>query len=54
MAVECAKQTGAKKLIFYHFDPGYDDKKLNSIKKIYEKSNEKIILAYEGLEIKLI
>lgn len=54
MAVECAKQTNAKKLIFYHFDPGYDDKKLNSIKKIYEKSNEKIILAYEGLEIKLI
>lgn len=54
MAVECAKQTGAKKLIFYHFDPGYDDKKLNSIKKHYEKTNENVMLAHEGLEIKLI
>ena len=52
MAVECAKQAGAKKLIFYHFDPGYDDKKLNSIKKHYE--NENAQLAYEGLEINLI
>ena len=52
MAVECAKQAGAKKLIFYHFDPGYDDKKLNSIKKQYE--NENTQLAYEGLEINLI
>ena len=54
MAVECAKQTGAKKLIFYHFDPGYDDKKLNSIKKHYEKTNENVMLAHEGLEINLI
>ena len=54
MAVECAQQCGAKKLIFYHFDPRYDDKKLNSIKEHYEKSNENVQLAYEGLEIKLI
>ncbi len=54
MAVECAKQTGAKKLIFYHFDPGYDDKKLNSIKKHYEKTNENVMLAHESLEINLI
>jgi len=54
MAVDCAKQAGAKKLIFFHFDPGYDDKKLNSIKNHYEKVEENIQLAYEGLEIDLL
>ena len=53
MAVDCAKQADAKKLIFFHFDPGYDDKKLNSIKTHYEKSEKNVILAYEGLEIDL-
>lgn len=54
MAVECAKQSGAKKLIFYHYDPGYNDKKLNSIKQHYEKAYEDVQLAYEGLEISLL
>lgn len=54
MAVECANQTNAKKLVFFHFDPGYDDKKLNSIKKHYEKVNKNILLAHEGMEIDLI
>ena len=54
MAVECAKQACAKKLVFFHFDPGYDDKKLNSIKEHYEKSFENAQLAYEGLEINLL
>ena len=53
MAVDCAKQAEAKKLIFFHFDPGYDDKKLNSIKKHYESISENIQLAQEGLEIDL-
>lgn len=53
MAVDCAKQAGAKQLVFYHFDPCYDDKKLNSIKKHYESDNS-IQLAYEGLEIDLL
>lgn len=52
MAVECAKQANAKNLIFFHFDPAYDDKKLNSIKKQYETEN--IRLAYEGMEVELI
>ena len=52
MAIECKKQIGAKKLIFFHFDPSYDDNKLNVIKEHY-KDLENVQLAYEGLEIEL-
>ena len=50
MAVECKHQANAEKLVFFHYDPGYDDNKLNAIKEHY-KNDESIILAYEGLEI---
>lgn len=53
MAVECKEQSNADKLVFFHYDPDYDDNKLNSIKEKY-KDNENIILAYEGLEIDLL
>lgn len=52
MAIECQKQVGAKKLIFFHFDPSYDDNKLNIIKEHY-KDLENVQLAYEGLELEL-
>ncbi len=52
MALECQKQVGAQKLIFFHFDPTYDDNKLNIIKEHY-KDLENAELAYEGLEIEL-
>jgi ribonuclease BN (tRNA processing enzyme) len=52
MALECQKQTNAGKLVFFHFDPGYDDNKLNVIKDHY-KDHENAILAHEGLEIDL-
>lgn len=51
MALEAKNQTGAEKLVFFHFDPDYDDNKLNSIKEQYKDDN--IILAQEGLEIEL-
>ncbi len=54
MAIEAKKQTEAKKLVFFHFDPSYDDNKLNLIKEQYKDPQENIILAYEGLEINLI
>ena len=54
MALECGKQANAKQLIFFHFDPSYDDKKLNSIKNNYEKSYENVKLAYEGMVIDLL
>ena len=53
MAVECKKQANAEKLVFFHYDPDYDDNKLNSIKEFY-KDDDSIILAYEGLEIDLL
>ena len=53
MAVECKDQSSAEKLIFFHFDPSYDDNKLNAIKEHY-KNREDIIMAYEGLEIELL
>ena len=52
MAIDCQKQAGAKKLIFFHFDPAYDDNKLNIIKEHY-KDLENAELAYEGLEVEL-
>lgn len=52
MAIECQKQVGAEKLVFFHFDPSYNDKKLNIIKQHYSEL-ENVQLAYEGLEIEL-
>ncbi len=53
MAIECQNQTEAKKLVFFHFDPGYDDTKLNGIKEQYKPLGDRVILAYEGLELDL-
>lgn len=54
MAIECQNQTEAKKLVFFHFDPGYDDTKLNGIKEQYKPLGDRVILAYEGLELDLL
>lgn len=53
MALESQKQSGAKKLVFYHFDPGYNDTKLDEISKSFKKVSDTAQLAYEGLEITL-
>ena len=53
MAVEAQKQANAKKLVFFHYDPDYDDNKLNIIKEHYKANDEKVILPYEGLQIEL-
>ena len=54
MAVECQKQVNAEQLVFFHFDPGYDDEKLDEINEHYKALGGKAILAYEGLEIDLL
>lgn len=54
MAIECQNQTNAEKLVFFHFDPEYDDEKLDSIKEQYKAISDRAILAYEGLEIDLL
>ena len=51
MATESMKQTKAKSLVFFHFDPGYDDTKLNRIREHYSSNNKNVQLAYEGLEL---
>lgn len=53
MALDCKKQSGAKKLCFYHFDPSYNDEKLDEMANHYQRICDTAQLAYEGLEISL-
>lgn len=53
MALDAKKQSDAKKLVFYHFDPGYNDEKLNEIAQHYQKICDTAYVAYEGFEIVL-
>lgn len=53
MALECQKQSGAKKLAFYHFDPDYSDETLDDLAQKYQSGSENVYVAYEGLEIVL-
>lgn len=54
MAVEVMKQTKAKKLVFFHYDPSYDDVKLERIAEHYTTDNKNAYMAYEGLEFDLL
>ncbi len=53
MALEAQKQSGAKLLAFYHFDPGYNDGKLGDIAQHYKNEVSNAFVAKEGLEIVL-
>ena len=53
MAVEVMKQTNARTLVCYHYDPNYNDEKLSRIKEHYCSNNPNIIFSYEGLEMDL-
>lgn len=53
MAVETMKQTNAKNLVFFHYDPSYDDTKLARIKEHYLAENKNVYMSYEGFEIQL-
>ena len=52
MALDCKKQVGAKQIVFFHYDPGYNDEKLDLLAEEY--ADENAIMAYEGLEISLL
>ncbi len=52
MALDCKNQIEAKKIVFFHYDPSYDDEKLDMLAEEYADSNA--IMAYEGLEISLL
>lgn len=53
MAVEAMKQTSAKNLVFSHYDPSYDDAKLNRIQERYVTDFKNVHLAYEGLNFSI-
>lgn len=53
MAMEVKRQTGADKLVFFHFDPSYNDDKLRQIEGHYA-SDGKVIMASENLQIDLM
>ena len=52
MALDAKKQIGAEQLVYYHFDPAYDDNKLNEINKAYGRDDA--VMAKEGLEINIL
>ena len=54
MAVEVMKQTKAKSLVFFHYDPSYDDTRLARIQEHHTSSSKNIHMAYEGLEFNLL
>lgn len=54
MALESQDSCHAQKVIFYHYDPSYDDEKLNTIAKLYGDVADKADFSYEGMEINLI
>lgn len=51
MALEEAKNAKAKKLFFFHYDPDYDDKKLETLEKEY--SNNTASFAKENYEFEI-
>lgn len=53
MALEAMHQTGAKNLVFFHYEPSYDDSKLDKIKELYTSQNKNVYMAYEGLELNI-
>ena len=54
MAVEVMKQAKAKSLVFFHYDPSYDDTRLSRIKEHFTTGSKNIHMAYEGLEFNLL
>lgn len=54
MAVEVMKQTKAKSLVFFHYDPSYDDTRLSRIQEHYTSESKNIYMSYEGFELELL
>lgn len=54
MALEAQDACKAGKVIFFHYNPSYDDDKLDSIAKLYGDIADKADFAQEGMEINLL
>ncbi len=52
MALEVKNQINAKKLVFFHYEPTYNDERLDSLSEMYASSDA--IMSKEGLEISLL
>ena len=53
-AIEVAKLCNVKKLVLFHHDPSHNDTIIERIEKETKKLFQEVIIAREGLEIKLI
>lgn len=54
-AIEVQRQANAEKLVFFHFDPSYNDEKLDRIKKHYTNQfPEKVFMAQENMELEIL
>ena len=51
MAIETAKFAKAKKLVFFHYDPNYDDGILDMLEKEFSSVSDDFKFAKEDLEI---
>ena len=54
MAIMEKENAHAKNLAFFHYDPTYDDKKLDEIKKDVINKSEGLIMPVENLEIEIL
>lgn len=54
MAIEVMKQAKAQKLACFHFDPSYNDVKLNKIKEHYTSMNKNVYLPHEDMGLSLL
>ncbi len=51
MALESAKLAKAKRVLFFHYDPNYDDRTLEMLEKEFSNPADGIDFAKEGMEI---
>ncbi len=54
-AIDVQRLANAEKLVFFHFDPSYNDEKLDRIKEQYANQfGDKVLLAHENLELEIL
>lgn len=54
MALECQNYANASKLVFFHYDPNYNDEKLDGLASFYGNMADKAYFAYENMELEIL
>jgi len=54
MALEMKQQAHAKRLVFFHLDPTYDDEVVKKIDNHYKQGSNDCVVAKEGMEISIL